>query len=247
MLIDKHDKVTLSQASSFSGFIWESPVCPDNLVGRCKRTALSKGHPAPSTSPSVAFLTLEVSSSPSKTVVAMASVLASLNEAFYKTEVERGRRRASGRSTLHPLSLWIHFLQLHYASLFVVLTWSQSNWWKNTSHSSPLLWAKRCLLCLQLETEQDQSGRIKTVEHSLPHPPTTALLTGNSRAGCLPWVTSNWRICDCRDANALHWAGMLSPRSGFFELGLSSISQAMAAAMDRREKLHLFRKQLISN
>ena len=119
MLIDKHDKVTLSRAPYFYG---ESPVCPDNLVGRCKRTALSKGHPAPLTSPSVAFLALEVSSSPSKTVVAMVSVLASLNVAFYKTEVERGRRRASGRSTLHPLSLWIHPLQLHYASLFVVLT-----------------------------------------------------------------------------------------------------------------------------
>ena len=66
---------------------------------------------------------------------------------------------------------------------------------------------------------------------SPPPPPLQqlTLLTGNSRARCLPWVTSpsSWRLYNCRDANALHcnlWAGMLSRRSDLFEFDFSSVS-----------------------
>ena len=169
------------------------PVCLGNLVGRCKKTSLSRGRLVPAASPSVvevALLKTTPSASPSnfesKMARAVVSIAASLFVAFYKTEWARGRQTALEKSTFQHLCLSMHLLKQHWSSFFrcsdLITVGSYHKFaLMDNALSKPLP-------ALVLEGHWAEAGAklLSTPPFTPSSSTTTALLTGNSRARCLP-------------------------------------------------------------
>ena len=196
----------------------EWPVCLGNLVGRCKKTSLSRGRLVPAASPSVAEvapLKTTPSASPSnlesKMARAVVSIAASLFVAFYKAEWARGRQTALEKSTFQPLCLLMHLLKQHWSSFFwrpdliTVVSYHKLLLMGNAlSKPSP---------ALVVEWHRVEAGAVLLEQNCWalpPSPPPPPLQRPSSpeilERGVSPWVTSlsNWRLQNCRDANALH-------------------------------------------